>query len=133
MPHCFPQHLSKAAWGLEACGRERSRSHGEAASLQFCFLTLSSHYLGAEEKKSLSLPPFVLSSQCEFFCLPSSASQRQVISQHDVLCCEFSTRHASSPPLPLHRHNFFETHCAALSKYWRQIKQIVERRSCPGC
>lgn len=115
---CLEQHGASV--------RIREGGEEEATERRLPFISASSHSLSlfslfgrqhwSLKRPSLSL---LLSSQCEFFCLPSSASQRRVISQHDVLCCEFSTRHASSPPLPLHRHHFFETHCATLSKYWR--------------
>lgn len=130
MPCCFPQHLSWAAWE-PLCIREGGEKRKEETTDRRHPFISDSHPLPPpfslfRSLKSLSLSQF-------FFCLPSSASQRRVISQHDVLCCEFSTRHANSPPLPLHRHSFFETHCAALSKYWRLIRQIVKRRSCPKC
>lgn len=122
---CLEQHGASVRKGGR--GSEAGGSDGEPASLHLCFLSLSLSFLliweaTLELKKTLSLslslsPPSPSPvSVWVFFCLPSSASQRRVISQHDVLCCEFSTRHASSPPLPLHRHNFFEAHCGALSK-----------------
>lgn len=117
---CLEQHGASVRRGGR--GSEAGGSDGEPASLHLCFLSLFFSLFGRQrwswKRPSLSLSPPSPSpvSVWVFFCLPSSASQRRVISQHDVLCCEFSTRHASSPPLPLHRHNFFEAHCGALSK-----------------
>lgn len=122
---CLEQHGASVRTGREEEATERRLPFISASSLFLSFSLLIIWEATLELKKTLSplsLPlsvSLLLSSQCEFFCLPSSASQRRVISQHDVLCCEFSTRHASSPPLPLQRHNFFETQCATLSKYWR--------------
>lgn len=123
MPCHFPQHLSWAAWGLHAYGREEEATE---RWLPFIFLSLSLSvslliiWEATSELKRLSLS-LSLSSQCEFF-LPSSASQRRVTSQHDVLCCEFSARHAE---LPCH---FLRTHTPASLRHTVKIPELLQIR-----
>lgn len=117
MPRCFPQHLSRAAWGLLRAvegGWRSEEADGEAASLHL-FLSLSLLIIWEAtfevlkkkktKKKRTPLPPS-LDSVWVFLSSIIRESAPGHITTRRALCCEFSTRHTSSPPLPFAQTQF---------------------------